>query len=297
MITIPKQLQDEKYRFCMLGYHSKRPIEFGWGLDYVNWEQLQNKTWRNKATQEIYKIKKGKPEERLFVGSINSYKFNDPKLLNHIRQGLNYGCVGGWGGLWILDSDMALTDELIEKNFPKTFKVRKHYYFKCKDGQSLKIHRKENGSFVTYGDFQYWGKQCVGASSIHPSGETYKIINDVPIAEIKCQDVLNVFKDFIKDNRTDVETDVDGVIKIVKKEGKAPITALSTAILEKVTLKDVMIFYGFDVSKFNTKCLVHKSKSNTSFCWNNHTGLWNCWGCNMGGNAINLIRLMEGYYD
>ena len=296
MITIPKQLWNDEYRLCKLGYHSKRPTEFGWGLNDVQWEQLQNKTWLNRETGEIYKIYKGTPDERLFVGDINSYKYNDPEILNHIQQGLNYGVVGGFGGLWILDSDMPLTDELIEKNFQKTFKVRKHYYFKCKDAQSLKIHRKENGSFVTYGDFQYWGKQCVGGNSIHPSGETYEIINDVPIAEIKYQDVLNVFKEFIKDNRTDIET-VDGIIEVVKKKGNAPITPLSTAILGAVTLKDVMDYYGFDTSRANTKCLVHKSKSNTSFCWNKHTGLWNCFGCNMGGNAINLIRLMEGYYN
>ena len=159
--------------------------------------------------------------------------------------------------------------------------------------KSLKIHRKENGSFVTYGDFQGWGKMVVGAGCIHPSGEIYEIINDIPIATIKYQDVLRVFKDFIEDNRTEIET-VDGVIKVIKKKGKAPITPLSTAILKKLTLKDVMDYYGFDTSKANTKCLVHNSKSNTSFCWNKYTNLWNCWGCNFGGNQITLIRLMEG---
>ncbi len=290
---LPQQLQKDDFRFCLLGHKSKRPIEYGWGLDNVNWKHLPNNTWENKENGEIYKIKKGTPNERLFVGGIRSYKYNDPKLLNHLKQGNNYGCVGGWGGLWVLDCDMDLTEELIEKHFPKTYKVRKHYYFICKGAQSLKIHRKEEGRFVTYGDFQYWGKQVVGANSIHPSGEKYKIINDVPIATIKYQDVLKVFKNFIQDNRTDVET-IDGQINIIKKKGKAPITAISSAILRKLSLKDVMDYYGFDTSKANTKCIIHNSKSNTSFCWNRYTGLWNCWGCNIGGNAITLIRLMEG---
>jgi len=124
---IPKQLQNKEFRFCLLAQKSKKPIEYGWSLDYANWELQQNKTWKNKETGEIYKIKKGTPYERLYIGDIKSYKFDDPKLLNHIKNGRNYGCVGGWGGLWVLDSDMDLTEELIEKNFPKTNKVLYHH--------------------------------------------------------------------------------------------------------------------------------------------------------------------------
>jgi|TARA_R100000093_G_C1923633_1_gene66445 hypothetical protein len=55
-----KQLQNEKFRFILLKPKNKIPFE-------KNWQTTVN------------------------------YKFNDPKLLQHISNGGNYGVLGGYG--------------------------------------------------------------------------------------------------------------------------------------------------------------------------------------------------------
>ena len=64
---ISKQLQNKDFRFCLIRKQSKAPFE---------------KEWQKKG-----------------------YEFNDPKLLEHLKKGGNYGVIGGYGDLRILDID------------------------------------------------------------------------------------------------------------------------------------------------------------------------------------------------
>ena len=97
MITIPKQLQKDCYRFILLRPRDKIPIEKGWQ-------------------------------------TTNNYRYDDPKLLSHIERGGNYGVCTGYGNLLVIDCDNPVIEKMVEDNFPQTFKVHKHYYFKVKNG-------------------------------------------------------------------------------------------------------------------------------------------------------------------
>ena len=161
---IPKQLQKEEFRFILL--NEKIPIE-------ENWQ------------------------------TTNNYRYNHPELLEHIRNGKNYGVVCGYGGLFIMDADHKLIENVINDKFPRTFKVHNHYYFICKDAESYKLKHNEE----TVADFQYHGKQVVGAGSVHPeTNNIYKIQNDLDIAEIDFRDVVRVFPKGSKDIFLDMES-------------------------------------------------------------------------------------------
>ena len=104
-MEIPKQLQNPEFRFCL-----------------VNKWNAKNKEGKpiGKAPFETAWQKKG-------------YKFDDPKLIAHIKAGGNYGVIGGYGKLVIVDIDDVELGEELEKKF-QTFTVKtggggRHFYF------------------------------------------------------------------------------------------------------------------------------------------------------------------------
>ena len=104
MVIIPKQLQDESFRFVLLRPKSKIPKE-------VNWQ------------------------------TINNYKYDDPKLISHLNCGGNYGVLLGAGGLVVLDIDNPKIVETIKTKFNHIPTLKSlsggkklpHYWFKVGD--------------------------------------------------------------------------------------------------------------------------------------------------------------------
>ena len=93
---IPKQLQNEKFGFCLVLKEKKAAFEMEWQK--------------------------------------NPYKFDDEKLLNHLKVGGNYGVIAGVGNLRILDIDDKKLIEKFDKIFKDTLIVEtvsgnRHYYF------------------------------------------------------------------------------------------------------------------------------------------------------------------------
>lgn len=99
----------------------------------------------------------------------------------------NVGAVAKPDGVWILDADNPALSSIIESNckqaFPDTFMVKSgkgyHYYFKQTDASRAMGNVKEGGLF----DAQVNNKYVVGPGSIHPSGATYTVLNDVDPVE------------------------------------------------------------------------------------------------------------------
>jgi hypothetical protein len=165
-ITIPKILNNDKFRFTILPGSKKTPP-----ID-KNWQDF------------------------------NNYKHDDEKLLSYLKKGYNYGVVCGFGNLVVLDSDNENLTKHIENTLPKTFTVqssasfKKHFYYIIEefvgisslDGEKNEGHIKGHGSYV------------VGPNSKHPNVEDgYKILNGEPIETIKAKDL--VFLDRYKHNK------------------------------------------------------------------------------------------------
>lgn len=165
MIEIPKQLQRDEFRFCLLVKKLKKPFE-------NNWQ------------------------------STNNYKYNDEKLLNWIEADNNYGVIGGYGNLVIIDiDDENLANEMIKKL--NTFTVRTggggcHLY--------VISNYKKNHVFINeLGELRANNYQVVGANSIHPTGEIYKVINESEIMLLPKEELMRLITPLTVDLELTIE--------------------------------------------------------------------------------------------
>ena len=124
-----------------------------------------------------------------------NYAYDDPRLLQHIANGGNYGVMPD-GGVCILDADqtgrlmeLGVLDRLLE-----TFVVRtgrkdgygSHFYIRCPDAPAEKFILRDPETRADLGDLRGSGHKsfCVGPGCTHPSGGRYEIVNDAPLLEI-----------------------------------------------------------------------------------------------------------------
>jgi len=160
---IPTQLQNKDFRFILLRPKNKEPIESDWQKS-------------------------------------NNYTYDDKKLLNHIKRGGNYGVVGGYGNLIILDAD---SDEItkIGDTLAETLTIqssqahKKHFYFIA--NKKVKPIRLTADKIGDLGDVRSVGQYVVGPNCNHPKGMKYKIIVDKPLVEITEDIIRNVFENYI----------------------------------------------------------------------------------------------------
>jgi len=165
MIEIPKQLKDSNFKFIKLRKGRKEPIETDW----------QN---------------------------TNNYSYDDPMFQEHLKKGNNYGIVGGFGNLILIDSDSEVITEMAEQ-LPETFTVKtgspesykKHYFFRAE--KKIKPIRLSKHKLGDLGDVRSVGQYVVGCNSVHPKGDNYRIEKDLPIAYITELDIREMFFDFI----------------------------------------------------------------------------------------------------
>ncbi len=85
---------------------------------------------------------------------------------------------------------------------PETFTIQTgkedglHFYFIIKDLKD-KITMTDDKD-IHHGEVQWEGQQCLAPGSLHPSGKTYTIINDVKIAEITEEQLNEVIAPYVK---------------------------------------------------------------------------------------------------
>ncbi len=202
MTKIPKQLQREELKFILLKKKEKIPIE-------LNWQKEAN------------------------------YKFNNPKLLKHLKAGGNYGVICG-NGLIIVDADLKIIDNMIKDNFPKTFTVKtkngKHYYFYCVGFDNKKV-LKDKGTH--FGEILSKGSFAVGGNSIHPSGIKYNVENDIDISTVEKKDIDNVFEGYYASDKIGKEVILDGAGEGLRNESmfKLACSFRNQGLTAKETLK------------------------------------------------------------
>jgi len=84
---LPEKLRNENFRFIKIRKGDKRPIEID---------------WTNK----------------------NNYTFDDPKFVQWLEEGNNYGVVGGFGKLLIVDFDNKDFEEEYLPKLPETLTIQ-----------------------------------------------------------------------------------------------------------------------------------------------------------------------------
>ena len=184
---IPKQLQKSEFRFVLLGKWDK-------------WKNTKTKEITNftpEKYKDLIKEKEWKPLGKApfeKTWQTEGYKFNDTKLLEHIKKGENYGVIGGYGDLIILDKDSNELNIDIETFTVETGSGGKHYY--------LISDYKTNHVFINeLGELRAKNYQVVGAGCIHPNGNKYKVIKDVAIKKINSKKLQELIKPYLREEQ------------------------------------------------------------------------------------------------
>jgi len=136
----------------------------------------------------------------------NNFRFNDRGLLTHLANGGNYGIIGGFGNLVIIDSDSQVVTDLANK-LPDTLtintgspqKYKKHFFFITEKPMSpIRFKDKSVGDL---GDIRSTGQYVVGPNCNHPSGGIYEIEKKLSIAEISIEKLNETFSVLDKDEK------------------------------------------------------------------------------------------------
>jgi len=253
---IPKQLHKQDFRFIKLGTGDwcKRPTEKGWSVE-------------------------------------NNYKFNDKEILDHIAKGNNYGVVGGYGNLLIIDFDSELFQKKLRSLLPPTFTVKTggkgltHLYYLidepfCKFG----IRDKEENVVI---DFQCKGSYVVGPNSIHDSGKPYIVLNDIPIKKIKKSFLQKIFT--VWNEREQKVHEKPMQIDTNTNAGRIKTKLRISSVLQEIGVRK---FYG---NKF--ACPFHSISKGNSYNaqFDDGKGVYFCHHEQVGGDVIDLWQRHKGY--
>ncbi len=215
MTTIPPQLRE--FKFILVLANDKRPLE--------RWQ---------------------KPE--------NQYKYDDPRLVNYLRGGGNYGVLCG-DGLVVFDFDNVSTEDVgrVVKILGKTFTVKSgsgngfHLYYKIPgyDVQTTKV-LLGNGHI----DIRGKGSYVVGPGCVHPTGGKYKIIDNSEVRVIKYEDYMNfIGKRMSKETKTTKKVDIRFRDNVDDDELFAAVSSLPRRIQQLIVKpwnKDEIIFKRYN---------------------------------------------------
>jgi len=249
-LIIPKRLQHDDFRFVKVAKGGKNPIEMSW----------QDK---------------------------NNYKWNSSQIKEHVEKGGNYGVLGGFGNLVIIDCDSREVENSVKNSLPDTFTVRTggggaHFYYICND-LSNPIRLSSGDSYGDIGDVQSKGKQVIGAGSTHPNGNKYKVENDINLAKIDAESIRVALKDYIK-----TESHVSA------REEKSKLQEINKDL-------DISILSVVDTAglkhrgdEFQGSHPIHGSSTGMNFCVNPGKNTWHCFRCSSGGGPLSWMAVKEG---
>jgi archaellum biogenesis ATPase FlaH len=168
-IVVPEQLQKEDFRFVLLADKSKIPIESEWT-------------------------------------TTNNYKYNDPKLLEHLKNGGNYGVLAGANKLMIVDIDNVDLIPEMDELFPDTLTVKtgggkRHYYLRLEGDIEQNFIVMKNGA----GELRVKNCQVVAPGSIHPSGTEYEISNNKQVQIMTKKEILKRLESHLETRATSIQ--------------------------------------------------------------------------------------------
>lgn len=252
-----------------------------------------------------------RPFERGWQETAN-YTFDDPKLLAH--RG-NYGVCGGYGDLHILDcDDLSRWEELgVLPLIPATFTVEsrpghRQFYLRCKghfesgglfDPKRLEMNENGKPEHVHIGDLKSGSKggicggQAVGPGCKHPSGSTYVVVVEAPIAEVTPEHLHSILGKFKRSKRAD--TNYEKLEQAVtaarqrKYEDSDP--------LDRLQVRDIMPPEGHVTQsggELRGDHPVHGSTNGGNYVINLQKNVWHCMRCESGGGPAQAIAVKHG---
>lgn len=169
-VSLPESLRRDDLRFCLVRSREKRAFEKGWQLTA-------------------------------------NYSWDSQTLMDHLNYGGNYGVIGGYGGLVVVDIDNGSFIDTLRDAFPKTFTVQTrkgvHLYFTITDRDGISSRAmscQKSGERV--GDIKGGSREgCKGRGyvvcpgSIHPEGILYDVIVEKEITSISKEEFTSILNE------------------------------------------------------------------------------------------------------
>ncbi len=266
-ITLPVHLQDKRFGFVKLRPRTKIPFE---------------KNWNNRPY---------------------SYK----TIQSWINHGGNYGVLGGYGGLIIIDTDSPQMVDIVFPNLPETFTVKTpnrgyHLYYFC-EGFDRKVVLEINPEAKTDkdehdGEIISKGSQVVGSGSIHPdTGTRYEVYRDLPIAEVEYDRIMTVLGPYMKTKRKENKKTTNQTTNQGKEDQKKQDNEYRTDI----DINQVVCRYGLQTQNTGGQLTcahpIHGSVTGSNLVIHPDKNLWHCFRCESGGDSLLLIAVLERIID
>lgn len=250
-ILFPEQFKNDKLRFCRVRKNTKKPFEENWTNKLYTWQEIQN-----------------------FLGNEN------------------YGVLCGHGDLAVIDSDHEALQLAVEHELPNTFKVKTgsggtHNYFFIPNFKQKIILNLDDEKHTHLGEVQSYGTQVVGVGSVHPNGNYYEALNDLPIATLEVEKLLELMKHFMKQEIKQAQTQV---MTEIRDYG-------INSDINLIPITRIMSISGFKRAKngelFGTNPW-HGSESGVNTWINESKNVAFCFRCNSGISTVKAIALNEG---
>lgn len=161
-IEINAKLQDEKFRFVLVSYKGKIPIEKDW-------------TAKNNYPYDHEKVKKHSGNIGVATGDGLIIFDCDVNKAEELARMLPETFVVG-------------------TSYNESYR-KKHFYFFCDLQEKIILESDEYGHL---GEIQARGQQCLIPGSIHPSGIIYSVLEDRKIASVTKEQLLEVVGPYMK---------------------------------------------------------------------------------------------------
>ena len=253
-MAISQQLQDREFRFVKILAKEKKPFETDWP-------------------------------------NTGNYRYTDSELVGWLESGGNFGVVGGYGKLLIIDADSQIIVDIIEKSTIKdTFCVKsgredggRHYYYRLAKGE-VPSQAIKNGD-TTLCDVKSAGGQVVAPGSIHPNGKPYHVIKDLPIMLVSSKEIKDVL------GFMGLKTEADEPQQVALQEGNAlniSIEVLKSRLIGQYKRFDAREYQG------DNPASGHTNANHACLHINFVENYWHCFECQSGGDALLLIAVLEG---
>lgn len=219
-----------------------------------------------------------------------TFSHNDPKLIQHIQSGGNYGVVADVDRV-IIAADTKEVEQAVEARLPKTFTVRsprhktKHFYFYGR--VSKPIQTKPTAQGDPCADIRIGNSYVLGPGSIFDSYGVYEVADDVPIATVTEEQIIAALDEFIIPKKDVKDFDESSYNK--NKD-------LDFPIIKVLPNLEAMTQNGDELTGPHPK---HGSSTGANFRINTSKNVWHCFraGHESGGGPLELLAVMEGIIE
>jgi len=212
----------------------------------------------------------------------------DPRLTEWLAKGGNYGVVCGYGVI-VIEADDPKIEVAVRQKLPPTFTVLSpghqapHFYFLCSMEECKPLIDPESKEKENIGHIKAQGGMVVGPGSIHPNGDVYRIVKDLPLAQVTPQQVREALKPYLIPEEQ--ITRVEAAARLEKRE-----TQVDLDILQAVPLAGLKRlgdeYYGIHP--------VHGSETGRNFWVNPRKNCWHCFRHGTGGGPLLWLAVEEG---